>query len=163
MDDKPQTLFCRLLSKRPEVLDCLEEMVAGGQGQDDLIRARTPMGGRAATPGGAVARGMMESQAVITFPFHTRKGGAHVQRFGGDTYLSNFSRKVTNALLSRVDEALQEAEKAKLEPGYETIQEVNWHLGIAKAKTVAFSGREEELERIEQVLKGHALSPKRMC
>ncbi len=77
----PLSTMTQVLERRPEILENLEEMVHGGRGQEDMFRARTPLGGRAATPGGAVARGIVESQGVITFPFPTQKQARHIDKY----------------------------------------------------------------------------------
>ena len=56
----------KMLNCRPDIVDTMEMMLHGDEGMQDIMRARTPLGGRAATPGGVVAIGLKTSISVVT-------------------------------------------------------------------------------------------------
>lgn len=59
-----------------------------------MLRARTPLGGRAATPGGFVARGLARSLGVVSYPWAPQPRGMHIEERGGLRYLAGLARKV---------------------------------------------------------------------
>ena len=65
----PRKAVEALLLKRPEIAARMDALEHGGGGGEDsgaaALRLRTPMGGRAATPAGALGRGLLQSQNVV--------------------------------------------------------------------------------------------------
>ncbi|KAJ1479711.1 hypothetical protein T484DRAFT_1813332 [Baffinella frigidus] len=117
-----------LFAARPQLAEALATLAEAGGGG---MRARTPLGGRAATPGGMVAQGLSTSQGVVTYPWAPQEKGMHVEERGGRRYLAGLAAKVTNALLGRIEGQLAEQLAARSQPFADEIEEASHHLAIA--------------------------------
>ena len=143
----------KLLGNRPDIMDSMEMMVHGDQGLDDIMRARTPLGGRAATPGGVVAEGLKTSISCVSFPWKTEPKGMHAE-LRGKKYINVFVQKVANAVLERIEPALIADAQVLQDPMRHILLECSWHLDLAARHTEVFAGRSDEMKRLLDHIQG---------
>ena len=143
----------KMLNSRPDIMDTMEMMLHGDEGLDDIMRARTPIGGRAATPGGVVATGLKSSISVVSYPWKAEANGMHAE-VRGQSYIRTFAQKVANALFERIEPALERDHRTLNDPKLPLLQECSFHLDIAARKTEVFGGRRDEMRRLVDYIEG---------
>jgi len=143
----------KMLNARSDIIDTMEMMLRGSEGLDDIMRARTPLGGRAATPGGIVATGLKTSISVVSYPWKAEAKGMHAEMRGAN-YKSAFVRKVANAVLERIEPALEKDSHMLDDTRLPILQECSFHLDVAARKTEVFGGRKLEMKRLVDSIEG---------
>jgi CRP-like cAMP-binding protein len=143
----------KMLNCRSDIVDTMEMMLHGDEGMQDIMRARTPLGGRAATPGGVVATGLKASISVVTYPWKAEANGMHAE-MRGQSYIRAFAQKVANALFQRIEPALEKDHRALNDAKLPLLQECSFHLDIAARKTEVFAGRKDEMRRLVDYIEG---------
>lgn len=143
----------KLLNYRSDIMDTMEMMLHGEEGLDDIMRARTPLGGRAATPGGVVATGLKTSISCVSYPWKSEEKGMHAE-MRGKPYMRSFAQKVVNAIIERVEPALESDARRLEDANLPLLQECSFHLDVAARKTEVFCGRKDEMKRLVDYIEG---------